>query len=79
MAVFLLLLGWVLVRWIRSGFEAAGLSPERAERGMWGMLGAAARTGPSCRSPGDLLGLYVLVGIFLLAKGLKTLRGNRCD
>lgn len=40
-ALFLLFIGWVLVRWIRRGLENAGVSPERVERGVRGMLSVA--------------------------------------
>jgi hypothetical protein len=37
-AGILAVLGWVLARWIRQGFGAAGIPPERVERGMRALL-----------------------------------------
>lgn len=41
-AAGLLVLGRVLVRWIRESLEVAGVPPERVERGVGGMLAVVA-------------------------------------
>lgn len=106
-AGLLALFGWLLVRWIRQGFEAAGLPPERVELGVRGMLAVAGmvmiflgiggllyvvspfdptpinwelRLEPltHAKAMAFACGAYILGGMFLVARGLQALRGNRC-